>query len=174
MNSTEALQVVLDSELAAINARPRVVLALESVQFFMQVRDGRGPRKANGEIVARLPIIGSRDISRIGDDLDRERAELVVVFTVSGKINGLLVEGTSIWIQGDRVSLPTLAGGTPKATTILYDLGRAVRDRVVGSTELADDAWQKHLGDVLNRVAELTAYLNAVATAAKGQQTVTA
>ena len=168
MDSKTAAQDIVAAELAKINERPRVQLMLTgegSVQCFAQIKNGRGPRTAKGDIPVRLPIMGSRDISRIGDDLDRERAELVVVFTVSGIINGVLYEGVSIWIQGDGVSLPTLFSGTQAASAILYRLGRAVRDRVVAMPALMDQAWEGHVAAELAKIKELTDYLDAVTAA---------
>jgi hypothetical protein len=155
--------------LRAANTNPRVMLGLHgenSVNVYAQVKDGRGPRTATGAVAARLPIIGSRELSRLGDDLDRERAETVVVFTVDGKINGVLYEDVTIWIIGDQVTLPTLFAGTDKARGVLYELGRKVRDAVVKADTMQAQAWDAHLLGVINRAKEYHAYLNAVVESA--------
>lgn len=156
---------IIEMHLRKINERSRVTLGLHGenpVNVYAQVKNGRGPRKANGEIAATLPIIGSRDLSRLGDDLDREWSETVVSFTVDGKINGVLYEDVTIWIQGESVTLPTLFAGTANAREILYELGRVVRDSVVRMPALQEQAWEMHLVGVVTRVQEYHAYLNAV------------
>ena len=163
---------IIAGQLAKTNTG-RINLDLEGenpIAVYADVKNGRGPRDAKGGVTARLPVIGSREVSRLGDELDRERAALVVVFSVSGTINGVEYSDVTIWINDGQVSLPTLFGGTDKARQTLYGLGRAVRDDllVVGDL-LMDAAWADHCDGILSRVAEYRAYLDVVTTAAKGQ-----
>jgi hypothetical protein len=177
--AVEKATAIIEMKLRTINERPRVQLMISGtnpVNVYSTVNNGRGPRNVTGEITSRLPIIGSRDLSRMGDDLDRERAELVVVFTISGIINGVPYDNVTIWIQGnarelsDQVSLPTNFSGTKNASHIMYELGRQVRDHVVRMPNLEEQAWQAHLAGVISRVGEHMVYLAAVARAAEAQQ----
>jgi len=164
---------IVEMHLRKINTRSRVTLTLTGenpVNVYAQVKNGRGPRSASGEIVARLPIIGSRDLSRHGDELDRERSEIVVSFTVSGIINGVPYSDVTVWIQGDQVSLPTLFSGTKNARDVIYELGRTVRDSIVRMPALHEQAWQAHLDGVISHVGEQMAYLAAVARAASAMK----
>jgi hypothetical protein len=171
MSNVEVVTAVIAGQLGKINTG-RINLVLHGdtpVAVYADVKNGRGPRGAKGEITARLPIIGSREVSRFGDDLDRERAALVVVFTVSGLINGVPYEDVTIWINDGQVTLPTLFSGTDRARQTLYGLGRAVRDEVAVMPGLMDQAWEAHVQGVMTRVAELRRYLDDVTAAAKGQ-----
>jgi hypothetical protein len=173
MSNQEILLGIIAGQLTKINTS-RVNLDLvgdNPITIYADVKNGRGPRGAKGEITAKLPIIGSREVSRLGDELDRERAALVVVFTVGGTINGVAYGDITIWINDGQVTLPTLFGGTDKARRTLYELGRAVRDdiAIVGDVLMAD-AWQDHVDGVLSRVLELTRYLDAVRAAAEGME----
>ena len=174
MSNQEIVLGIVADQLAKINTR-RVKLDMEGltpVAVYADVKNGRGPRGVKGEVMARLPIIGSRELSRLGDELDRERAALVVVFTVGGEINGVGFTDVTIWINDGQVSLPTLFSGTDKARHTLYMLGRAVRDElaVVGDV-LMDAVWADHLDGVISRALDYRVYLNAVITAATAQET---
>ena len=154
---------IIAGQLARVNGG-RVSLDLHGenpIAVYADVKNGRGPRDAKGGVVMQLPVIGSREVSRLGDELDRERAGLVVVFTVSGAINGVAYSDVTIWINDGQVTLPTLFGGTDKARHTLYMLGRGVRDdlAVVGDV-LMDAVWADHCDGILSRVAEMRRYLD--------------
>jgi len=171
MDSKRAATGIVEMHLRKINERSRVTLALHGenpVACYSDVKNGRGPRDGKGRVVGSLPIIGSREVSRLGDELDRERAEMVVVFTVSGTINGVEYNDVTIWIAGDQVSLPTLFSGTKNARDVLYELGRTARDSFVRMDKLQEQAWQDHVVGVTRRVDEMRAYLDAVTAAATG------
>ena len=169
ISNKEVATAVIEGQLARVNGG-RVSLALHGenpVAVYADVKNGRGPRDAKGGVVMQLPIIGSREVSRLGDELDRERAALVVVFTVSGAINGVPYSDVTIWINDGQVTLPTLFGGTDKARHTLYMLGRGVRDEVAKMDGLMDLAWEDHCDGILSRVAEMRRYLDDVTAAAK-------
>ena len=171
MSNKEVVTAVIEGQLAKIKTS-RINLILHGanpVAVYADVKNGRGPRDAKGGVVMQLPIIGSRDVSRFGDELDRERAALVVVFTVTGIINGVPYDDVTIWINDGQVTLPTLFGGTDRARQTLYTLGRAVRDEVAAMPGLMDAAWADHCDGILSRVAEMRRYLDDVTAAAKRQ-----
>lgn len=169
MDSKNVAMGIIDLHLRKINKRARVALTLDSVACYATVKNGRGPRDVRGAVTDRLPIIGSHDVSRLGDELDRERAELVVVFTISGTINSVEYSDVTIWIQGNQVSLPTLFSGTKNAQDVLYELGRTIRDSVIDMPNLMDQAWEDHVNGVIAKVAEMRRYLDDVTAAAKRQ-----
>ena len=172
MSNQEIVLGIIAGQLAKVNGG-RINIDLHGdnpIAVYADVKNGRGPRDAKGGVTMKLPIIGSREVSRFGDELDRERASLVCVFTVSGIINGVPYEDTTIWINDGQVTLPTLFSGTDRARQLLYGLGRAVRDdlAVVGDLLMAE-AWEDHVNGILSRVAEMRRYLDDVTAAAKGQ-----
>lgn len=174
MSNQEIVLGVIATRLAEINGNGRRInLDLHGdnpIAVYANVKNGRGPRGAKGEITAKLPIIGSHELSRLGDDLDRERASLVVVFTVGGVINSVEYSDVTIWINDGQVTLPTLFGGTDKARQTLYSLGRKVRDELaVVDDLLMAQAWEDHVNGVLSRVAEMRRYLDDVTAAGKRQ-----
>jgi hypothetical protein len=171
MSNAEVVTAVVEGQLAKINTG-RVSLTLHGINpvtVYADVKNGRGARGAKGEVVMNLPIVGSRDLSRFGDELDRERAALVVVFTVTGIINGVPYDDVTIWINDGQVTLPTLFSGTDRARQTLYTLGRAVRDEVAAMDGLMDLAWEDHVNGVIAKVAEMRRYLDDVTAAAKRQ-----
>lgn len=138
----------------------RVRLALAGgdeakVSVFAEVRDGREPRG--------LPLHGEHALGRLGQELDRERARLVMVFTIAGTVNGVTYDGVTIWIQGDRASLPTLFAGTDAARKVFYGIAERVQELTWRHAPLLlDAAWRDHLRGLAARVGEREAYLAAI------------
>jgi hypothetical protein len=96
--------------------------------------------------------------------LDRERARLVVVFSVSGRINGVDFDDVRIWLEGDQATLPTLLNATDNARRILYSMARDAVGRITRTCreDATDAAWVAHLRNLSGRIAEREAYLSAL------------
>jgi hypothetical protein len=162
MNMDEARDAVTDQVRAAVRKareQRRVELVLTGVpNFYADVRDGREPRG--------LPIHGEHALGRLGQELDRERARLVVVFSVSGRINGVDFDDVTIWLQGGQATLPTLLNATDNARRVLYAMARDAVDRI--ARECGDDvltaAWVGHLAGLAVRIKERQNYLDALQT----------
>jgi hypothetical protein len=136
--------------------KSRVALRLVGdVSIYADVRDGREPRG--------LPSHGEHALNRLGQELDRERAHLVIVFEVDGTINGVDQGNVRIWIEESRPSLPTLFAGTAAARRVLYDLATRVPEYLWRSEAMVlDVAWSEHLRDLSKRIGEREAYLAAL------------
>lgn len=162
MNMDEATARVTDLVRDAVRKareQRRVDLVLVDVPTVsVDVRDGREPRG--------LPVHGEHSLGRLGQELDRERGSLVVVFTVSGRINGIDYDDVRIWIQNGQVTLPTLFHGTDNARRILYAMACDARDRITRSAgeDVYTAAWAAHLRNLSGRIAEREAYLAALQT----------
>ena len=139
----------------ANGSRTRLVLHEDRVSVYADVSDGREPRG--------LPNHGEHALGRLGQELDRERARLVIAFAVTGHINGVVYDNVSIWIQGDRASLPTLFSGTDAARRVLYGIAERVQESTWRSAPLVmDAAWRAHLVSLSARIGEREAYLAAL------------
>ena len=135
--------------------RVRLALVDAGVNVFADVRDGREPRG--------LPNHGEHALGRLGQELDRERAQFVMVFTVTGTINGVAYDKVTVWIQGERASLPTLFPGTDAARRVLYSLAERVQEYTWRNAPLLmDAAWRSHLVSLSARIGERELYLAAL------------
>lgn len=133
------------------------------VSLIMGVRAPSAHVEARGGNVRGLPLDGAhRDLSRVADQLDRSAARLTVIFHLTGVINSVPYKDVAIWIEGGQVSLPTLFEGTEKARSILYGIGRAVRDELAGHPEIMAAAWADHVEGIRAQVRDSQAYLAAV------------
>lgn len=164
---TETISTIIFAAILPENAKPRVNLRLIEVpNYYADVKDGRAPRN--------LPLTGSHEMYKLADQLDRDAARLVTVFTVAGTINGVDFDKVTIWINGTDVSLPTLYTGTEKARTLLYMLGRTVAEKIVAIPAILDDAWQEHLRGLDARLDERAAFIAAVRAELAAQLTTSA
>jgi hypothetical protein len=154
-NYIPEVTAIIEAVIGQANAQPRVNLRLDGApNYYADVKNGRAPRG--------LPLTGSHEMYRMADELDREAAELVVVFDISGFINGIEYDKVTVWINGGRVSLPTLFHGTDKARSRLYNIGREVSELVSRDALLMTDAWIDHLDRLAVKLDERAAFIDAV------------